>query len=123
MNGVVVLLMSYVMFLEAFMLQGVAALKLKGNIYFLISLHTQSNKHILVMNSICYEWIKDCPMQHFVSRTTFNLKEYISVNFAITVFFNLNINHVYVTGFQKVVTVSIWIFNNFLLNKSCGMLP
>ena len=61
-------------------------------------------------------------MQHFVSRTTFNLKEYISVNFAITVFFNLNINHVYVTGFQKVVTVSIWIFNNLLLNKSCGML-
>ena len=28
------------------MLQGVAALKLKGNLYFLISLHTQSNKHI-----------------------------------------------------------------------------
>ena len=29
-----------------FMLQGVAALKLKGNLYFLISLHTQSNKRI-----------------------------------------------------------------------------
>ena len=28
------------------MLQGVAALKLKGNLYFLISLQTQSNKHI-----------------------------------------------------------------------------
>ena len=29
-----------------FMLQGVAALKLKDNFYFLSSLHTQSNKHI-----------------------------------------------------------------------------
>ena len=29
-----------------FMVQGVAALKLKGNLYFLINLHTQSNKHI-----------------------------------------------------------------------------
>ena len=29
-----------------FMLQGVAALKLKDNLYFLSSLHTQSNKHI-----------------------------------------------------------------------------
>ena len=28
------------------MLQGVAALKLKGSLYFLIRLHTQSNKHI-----------------------------------------------------------------------------
>ena len=37
-----------------FMVQGVAALKIKGNLYFLINLHTQSNKHILVMNSLCY---------------------------------------------------------------------
>ena len=28
------------------MLQGVAALKLKGNLYFLSSLHTQSNKQL-----------------------------------------------------------------------------
>ena len=28
------------------MLQGVAALKLKGNLYFIISLHTRSNKRI-----------------------------------------------------------------------------
>ena len=28
------------------MLQGVAALKLKDNLHFLISLHTESNKHI-----------------------------------------------------------------------------
>ena len=35
------------------MLQGVAALKLKGNFYFPISLETQSTKHILGMNSIC----------------------------------------------------------------------
>ena len=28
------------------MVQGVAALKLKGNLYFLINLHTQSNKRI-----------------------------------------------------------------------------
>ena len=32
----------------------------------------------------------------FVSRMTFKLKEYISVNIAITVIFNLNINHAYV---------------------------
>ena len=31
-----------------FMLQGVAALKLKDNLYFLSSLHTQSNKHIFL---------------------------------------------------------------------------
>ena len=86
------------------MLQGVAALKLKGNLYFLISLHTHSNKHILVMNSAFphKNWLKDFPVRHFVthstfmSRTTFNLKEYISVNIAITVIFNLNINHVYI---------------------------
>ena len=87
------------------MLQGVAALKLKGNLYFLISLHTQSNKHIfwLWTQSVPHKnWMKDCPIRHFVSRTTFmsrttfNLKEYISVNIAITVIFNLNINHVYV---------------------------
>ena len=29
-----------------FMLKGVAAFKLKGNLYFLIGLNTQSNKHI-----------------------------------------------------------------------------
>ena len=46
--------------------------------------------------------MKDCPVQHFVSYatfvscTTFNLKEYISVNIAITVIFTLNINHVYI---------------------------
>ena len=28
-----------------------------------------------------------------------------------------------ITTFQKLVTVSIWMFNNLLLNKSCGMLP
>ena len=85
------------------MLQGVAALKLKGNLYFLISLHTQSNKQIfwLWTRSVPHKnWMKYCPLQPFVSRTTltshttFNLKEYISVNIAITVIFNLNINHV-----------------------------
>ena len=88
------------------MLQGVAALKLKGNLYFLISLQTQSNKHIFwyfgyELNLFPIK-MKDWPVQHFVSCTTsvscatFNLKEYISVNIAITVIFNLNINHVYV---------------------------
>ena len=28
-----------------------------------------------------------------------------------------------ITEFQKLVTVSIWMFNNLLLNKSCGILP
>ena len=87
------------------MLQGVAALKLKGNLLFLISLHTQSNKHIFCLwtQSVSHKsWMKDCPVQHFVSYatfvscTTFNLKEYISVNIAITVIFTLNINHVYI---------------------------
>ena len=46
--------------------------------------------------------MKNCPVQHFVSRTTFvfcktfKVKEYISVNIAITVIFNLNFNHVHV---------------------------
>ena len=76
--------------------------------------------------------MKDCPVQHFVSWrtflscTTFNLKEYISVNITITVIFNLNIFNLtilmYITGFQKLVTVSIGVFNNLLLNKSHGML-
>ena len=30
--------------------------------------------------------MKDCPVQHFVSGTTCNLKEYISVNIAIAVY-------------------------------------
>ena len=48
--------------------------------------------------------MKVCPVQHFVScttfvsGTTFNLKEYISVDIAATVIFNLNINHVYVNN-------------------------
>ena len=46
MNRVLVLIMAPMTFLETFKLQGVAALKLKGNLYFLISLHTQSNKQI-----------------------------------------------------------------------------
>ena len=78
------------------MFQGVAAFKLKGSLYFLISLHSQSNKHLfwLWTQSVPHKnWIKDCPVRHFVSRTTFNLKEYISVNFAVSVTFNLNINH------------------------------
>ena len=43
--------------------------------------------------------MKDCRVEHFmshtifVSRMTFKLKEYISVNIAGTVIFNLNINH------------------------------
>ena len=81
------------------MLQGVAALKLTDNLYFLISLHTQSKKHIfwLWTQSVPHKnWMKDCPVRHFVSRTTFNLKECISVNIAVTVIFNLNINHVHV---------------------------
>ena len=49
------------------MLQGVAALKLKGNLYFLISLPTQSNKHTfwLQTQSVPHKnRIKDCPVQH-----------------------------------------------------------
>ena len=43
--------------------------------------------------------MKDCRVEHFMSHTifvfrmTFKLKEYISVNIAGTVIFNLNINH------------------------------
>ena len=40
--------------------------------------------------------MKDFPVRHFVPRTAFDPKEYISVNIAITVIFNLNINHVYI---------------------------
>ena len=51
-----------------FTLQGAAASKLKGNFYFLNSLHAQSNKqtHILVMNSICSRQKLDesYPLQH-----------------------------------------------------------
>ena len=47
------------------MLQGVAALKLKGNLYFLISLNIQSNKHIYFgheLNWMTKNWMKDCPV-------------------------------------------------------------
>ena len=87
------------------MLQGVAALKLKENLYFLNSLHTQSNELIfwLWTQSVTHKnWMKYCPVRQFVSRTTFashmtfNPNECISANIAITVTFNLNINHVYI---------------------------
>ena len=73
--------------------------------------------------------MKDYPVQHFVSHTTFaslttfNLKEYISVNIPRLVIFNLNIKFMSTTTFQDLVNVSIWMFNNLLLNKSSGMLP
>ena len=59
-----------------FMLQGVAALKLKDNLYFLSSLHTQSNKHIFFMNSIYSPQKMDEPLSNttFVSCMTFNLE-------------------------------------------------
>ena len=47
------------------MLQGIAALKLKGNLYFLTSLHTQSNKHIFwlrTQSALHKNWMKDCPV-------------------------------------------------------------
>ena len=71
------------------MLQGVAALKLKGNLHFLSSLHIQLYKHILVMNSICSQQKLDERLSRttFVYRTTFNLKEYILVNIPISVIF------------------------------------
>ena len=77
------------------MLQDVAALKVKDNLYFLISPHTQSDTHIWTQSVPHKNWMKDCSAQHFVSSRTFDLKECISVNIAITVIFNLNINHVY----------------------------
>ena len=80
-------------------MQDVAASKLKSNLYFLLSQHTQSNKHILWLRTQSVtnkNWMKDCPVRDFVSCTTFNLREYISVNTAIAAIFNLNINHVYV---------------------------
>ena len=55
------------------MLQGLAALKLKGDLYFLSSLHTQSNKHTfwLSTQSVPHKnWMEDrlvqhmCPVQH-----------------------------------------------------------
>ena len=88
-----------------FMLQVVELLKPKGNLYFLISLHTQSNKHIFCLWTQFVphkNWMKDFPLRYFVSRTTFNLKEYTSVNILITVIFNLNIKHIYVyNSFSK----------------------
>ena len=80
-------------------MQDVAASKLKSNLYFLISQHTQSNKHILWLRTQSVtnkNWMKYCSVRDFVSCTTFNLREYISVNTAIAAIFNLNINHVYV---------------------------
>ena len=109
-------------FLETFILQGVAALKLKGNLYFLISLHTQSNKQIFwlwTQSAPHKSWMKYCPVRHFVSRTTFHLKEYTSLNIPITVIFNPNIMSI--TAFQKLVTVSIRMLNNLLLNKIGGV--
>ena len=106
------------------MQQGVAALKIKHNLYFLISVHTQSNQHILVKN-----WMTDCPIRHFVyhttfvSRTTFNLKEYISVNLPNTVIFNLNINHAYIHNSFSKTCYCNYLDINLLLNKRGGMLP
>ena len=61
------------------MLQFVAALKLKGNLYFLISLHTQYNKHILVMNSVC----SPLKLDERLSCTTFSVLENIFVLYNI----------------------------------------
>ena len=50
------------------MLQGVATLKLKDNLYSLSSLHTQSNKHIfwLWTQSVPHKnWMKDCAVRHW----------------------------------------------------------
>ena len=47
LNGVMVYLPPVHFERHVFMLKGVAALKPKGNLYFLSSPHTQSNKHIL----------------------------------------------------------------------------
>ena len=51
-----------------FMLQGIAALKLKGNLYFLCRLHTQFNKHIFGYKLNLFRshknWMEDCPVQH-----------------------------------------------------------
>ena len=78
------------------MLHGVAALKPKGNLYFLSSLHT----HTLTDTYFGYE-LNLFPKKlaerlscmtfvyctTFVTFTTFNLKEYISGNISITVIF------------------------------------
>ena len=49
------------------MLEGVAALKLKDNSYFLISVHTQSSQITMFMNSIC----SPLKLDEKLSRTTF----------------------------------------------------
>ena len=61
------------------------------------------------------------PCAKFVSHTTFNLEEYILVNILITVI--LFTMFMSITAFQKLVTVSVSIFNNLLLNKRVGMVP
>ena len=76
-------------------MEGVAALKLKGNLYFLSSVNTQSIKHILGMNRICSSQNLDERLSlttfvsgtTFVSRMMFNLKQYISIKIPITVIF------------------------------------
>ena len=94
------------------MLQGVSALKLKGKLYCLSTIHSQSNKHTFWLRT------QSVPPQKldgrlsrtsFVSRTVFNLKEYISVNtninpilltYALTMFMSI-------TTLQKLVTARI----------------
>ena len=96
------------------MLHSVAALKLKGNSYFLSSFQT----HVLLMNSICSQKNLDERLSRttFVSHTTyvpftaFNLNEHDSSKYFHKLF-------LCPTAFQKCVTISTWIFNHLLLNK------
>ena len=68
------------------MLQGVAALKLKDNLYCLSSIHRQSNKHIF------WSRTQSVPPQKLDGRLS-----HTSVNTPINpIFFNLCINHIYV---------------------------
>ena len=86
------------------MLQSVAALKLKGNLFFLSVLltHLTNTNFGCKFNLVPKKLDKRLSRTTFVSRTTFmpckifNLKEHISVNTSMTAIFNLNINYAYI---------------------------
>ena len=70
-------------------------------------------------------WMKDCPLQDLcpVRHLCPVNKEYTSVNIPTLTTLTMFISITSITAFQKRVTVSIWMFNNLLLNKRGGMPP
>ena len=106
--------------------QGVAALKLKSNLYFLISLHTQCNKQMFWLWTQCFpheNWMKDCPVWHMcpIQHLTYNYITYIYIYIYIHInkyicfskyFHNKFLTMLMsITDFQKLVNARIWKVN------------